>query len=73
MKYDLMRMVGESQQHEKSVKGLNLSFIVLLPKKEATNVMNDFRPISLIGSIYKIISKVMARRLSKVLDSFMVE
>ncbi|KAL8519156.1 hypothetical protein ACS0TY_010190 [Phlomoides rotata] len=31
--------------------------------------MNDIRPISLVGGVYKIVSKLLAKRLSLVLDS----
>ncbi|GKE02211.1 putative RNA-directed DNA polymerase, partial [Tanacetum coccineum] len=49
--------------------GCNSSFITLIPK--VINPMNvgDYRPISLIGIQYKIIAKVMALRLAKVVDS----
>lgn len=52
---------------------MNLSFIVLVPKKEGRQSIDDFRPISLIDCLYKIISKTLARRLSKVLESLISE
>lgn len=55
------------------VKGLNPSFIVLILKNEEASALSDFRPTSLIGGIYKIISKVLARRLSKVMGSVISE
>ncbi|RVX15688.1 Transposon TX1 uncharacterized 149 kDa protein [Vitis vinifera] len=45
----------------------NASFIVLLPKKSTTKKISDFRPISLITSLYKIIAKVLSGRLRGVL------
>lgn len=68
MKYDFMGLIVELQQHGKLVKELNPSFLVLISKKEATCGLNDFRPISLIEDIYKILSKALANRLSKILD-----
>ena len=49
-------------------KSLNATFLCLIPKK--TNAINikDFRPISLVGSLYKLLSKVLAHRLRCVLD-----
>ncbi|XP_038991751.1 uncharacterized protein LOC120115050 [Hibiscus syriacus] len=41
----------------------NKSFIALIPKKAEAISPDDFRPISLVGSLYKIISRVLARRL----------
>ena len=49
-------------------KSLNATFLCLIPKK--TNAINikDFRPISLVGSLFKLLSKVLAHRLRCVLD-----
>lgn len=40
-------------------KSFNATFIALIPKKIGAKELMDFRPISLIGSIYKILSKVL--------------
>lgn len=48
-------------------KGCNSSFITLVPKTNDPNTFDDYRPISLIGSLYKIISKVLSERLKKVI------
>ena len=45
----------------------NASFIVLLPKKNMSKKISNFRPISLITSFYKIIAKVLSGRLRGVL------
>ncbi len=47
---------------------LDYAYICLIPKKEGAIVANDFRPISLINGVQKIISKVLANRLKGVLD-----
>jgi len=49
--------------------GCNASFITLVPKKDIPSNLNEFRPISLVGSVYKIISKILANRIKKVLPS----
>ncbi|GKE50488.1 putative RNA-directed DNA polymerase, eukaryota, reverse transcriptase zinc-binding domain protein, partial [Tanacetum coccineum] len=50
-------------------RGCNSSFISLIPKVDDPLVVSDFRPISLIGCQYKIIAKILANRLSKVVSS----
>ncbi|GJY46405.1 putative RNA-directed DNA polymerase, eukaryota, reverse transcriptase zinc-binding domain protein [Tanacetum coccineum] len=50
-------------------KGYNPSFTVLIPKKFDPIGFSDFKPISLIGCVYKVISKILASRLAKVIDS----
>ena len=47
-------------------KSLNALFLALIPKKVDAEEVKDFRPISLVGGIYKIISKVLANRLRRV-------
>ena len=47
-------------------KSLNASFLTLIPKKVDAVEVKDFQPISLVGGIYKIISKVLANRLRRV-------
>nr|GEZ57452.1 putative RNA-directed DNA polymerase, eukaryota, reverse transcriptase zinc-binding domain protein [Tanacetum cinerariifolium] len=54
-------------------KGCNSSFIDLIPKIPDANLVKDFRPISLIGSIYKIIAKILANRLVGVLGDIVNE
>nr|GEU93047.1 RNA-directed DNA polymerase, eukaryota, reverse transcriptase zinc-binding domain protein [Tanacetum cinerariifolium] len=48
--------------------GCNPSFIALIPKVLDAKLLNDFRPISLVGCQYKIIGKILANRLSYVID-----
>ena len=53
----------------KFVKSLNSTFLVMVPKKEGVDDFKDFRPISLVGSLYKLVAKVLANRLKKVMGS----
>jgi hypothetical protein len=48
-------------------RSLNATFVSLIPKKADAEEIKDFRPISLVGGVYKMISKVLANRLKSVL------
>ncbi|GJX71178.1 RNA-directed DNA polymerase, eukaryota [Tanacetum coccineum] len=54
-------------------KGGNSSFIALIPKIPGAKMVKDFRPISLIGSLYKIIAKLLANRLVTVMSDLVNE
>nr|GEY86829.1 RNA-directed DNA polymerase, eukaryota, reverse transcriptase zinc-binding domain protein [Tanacetum cinerariifolium] len=49
-------------------RGCNASFIALIPKVTDAKFVTDFRPISLIGCVYKVITKILANRLSLVIS-----
>ena len=60
-------------RHSVFERSLNASFLTLIPKKcKAVNI-KDFRPISLVGSVYKLLSKVLANRLRAVPDNLISE
>lgn len=44
-----------------------------MPKKDNAVELVDFRPISLVNSIYKILAKVLSRRLKKVISAVINE
>lgn len=44
-------------------------FVILIPKVTSPLALKDFRPISLLGTLYKILSKVLVRRLPGVMNS----
>lgn len=47
---------------------LNTALIALIPKKDGATRMGEFKPISLIHSIAKLVSKVLSMRLAAVID-----
>ena len=45
---------------------LNSTFLILIPKSRGTEELKDFRLISLVGSLYKLLAKVLTNRLKLV-------
>ncbi|RVW93866.1 Transposon TX1 uncharacterized 149 kDa protein [Vitis vinifera] len=67
IKEDLVRVFAEFHRSGIINQSTNASFIILIPKKSLSKRISDFRPISLITSLYKIIVKVLSGRLRGVL------
>nr|GEY43021.1 RNA-directed DNA polymerase, eukaryota [Tanacetum cinerariifolium] len=53
--------------------GRNSNFIALIPKIIDANMVKDFRPISLIESLYKVIAKILTNRLVNVIGDLVNE
>ena len=68
IKEELMQTFHRFHSHYKFEKRFNATFVALIPKKIGANDLRDFRPISLISVVYKIIAKVLAVRLKKVIS-----
>ena len=73
MHQDIMRFMVEFHRNGKLSKGINSTFIALIPKIDNPRKLNDYRPISLVGSIYKVLAKVLANRLWQVIGSIVAE
>jgi hypothetical protein len=68
LSWDIMKVFHDFHARGWFEKSLNASFISLIPKAPGVISLKDFRPISLVGSIYKIIAKVLANKLKSVLE-----
>lgn len=69
IKEDIMGFFKEFHLNASLPKALTSSFLALIPKVKNPSLLKEFRPICLIGSLYKILSKVLAKRLKDYLGS----
>ena len=62
-----MDFLKEFHESGRFLRSLNATFLVLVLKKGGMDDLRDFRPISLVGGLYKWLTKVLANRLKRVL------
>ena len=68
MKHDILNFMNEFHENGKLASGITSSFVTLIPKVEGPVSISEYRPISLIGSMYKILAKVLSNRLRQVIS-----
>ena len=68
VKDEVIGFFKEFHDNSRFVKNLNTTFLVLIPKKQSVEDIKDLRLISLVGSLYKILSKVLANRIKGVMN-----
>jgi hypothetical protein len=66
---DIMQVLNYFHEMGSFERSFNVTFLVLIPKKYDAVEVKDFRPISLVGGIYKILAKLLANRLRLVLHT----
>lgn len=62
-----MKVLDEFYYLKEFYEHLNNNFISLIPKQRVVKELKDFCPISLLSSVYKIISKILSRRWKSVM------
>ena len=67
VKEEVMNFFRQFHETGSFVRSLNATFLVLIPKKGRAEDLKDFKPISLVGGLYKWLTKVLANRLKVVL------
>jgi hypothetical protein len=50
------------------IGGLNATFLALIHKKENPSSFGDFRPTYLCNLVYKIITKIIAKRIKSIMS-----
>ncbi|RVW27905.1 hypothetical protein CK203_084954 [Vitis vinifera] len=67
-------LMGMNGDKAPGLDGFTVAFwqSFLIPKKEGVDDPGDFWPISLLGGLYKLLAKVLANRLKKVLDKVVI-
>ena len=68
VKNEVLGFFKEFHDQARFVKNLNATFLVLIPKKQTVEDFKDLRSINLVGSLYKILTKVLANRIKRVMD-----
>jgi hypothetical protein len=66
---DLLQVVKESRKNGHIYALINTTFIALIPKKDEPQSFGDLWPISLCNCLYKILSKIIVRRLKPILSN----
>lgn len=69
LKVDFWEMLQEFFGNARLPKGITSYFLALIPKCSNPQGLRDYRPISLLGSIYKILAKILASRLRVCMNS----
>ncbi|KAF5808150.1 putative RNA-directed DNA polymerase [Helianthus annuus] len=70
---DFVKVSEEFQLNATISQGCTSSFIALVPKCTDPGGLGDYRPISLIGCINKVISKALANRMKMVINELISE
>jgi hypothetical protein len=73
IKTDLIKLIRKSQNCSKIGGGTNSSFLALIPKEKGAVSFGRFRPISLCNTSYKILTKIIANRIKKILPAIIPE
>ena len=63
----MLNCFTKSREQGRFIKNLNATFLFLIPKKEGAKDLKDFRSISLVGDLYKLLVKVLANRIKKLM------
>jgi hypothetical protein len=69
---DIFSFVSEAINQASISDELNVSKIALLPKTEDRSKIQNFRPISLLNTLYKVVAKIYANRMKPLLHHWII-
>jgi hypothetical protein len=67
IKEDIYKVCFDFFNGAVDLQAINSSFITLIPKVNSPTTINDFRPISLLNCVVKVITKLLGDRLQSVI------
>jgi hypothetical protein len=66
---DILKVVEDTRLSGKIPARFNTTFIALIPKYDNPSSLDEFRPISICNCIYKVVTKIIARRIKLILSN----
>jgi hypothetical protein len=66
---DLLKVYKEALANATLCRYLNTGLLCLIPKGGCKSNLKNWRPITLLNTVYKILAKAMARKLQPMLDN----
>lgn len=64
---DIYRFIIDFYEGDVDIESLNTGFITLIPKCQSPETANDYRPITLMNCCLKMLTKLLANRLHRVI------
>jgi endonuclease/exonuclease/phosphatase family protein len=64
---DVFTFVIDLLENGSNARAVNITWVTLIPKVSCPGSIDDFRPISMVGALYKIVSKLLSLRLKDVI------
>ena len=68
VKHEVQNFFNEFHEHSRFIQNLNATLLVLIPKQKEIDNLKDFRPISLVEGLYKLLAKMLVNRLKKMMN-----
>ena len=67
IKEDFYKLCFDFFNGQVNLESINSSFITLIPKINSPEIVNDFKPISLLNCSIKLLTKILADRLQRII------